>query len=193
MLVATGGAGGRLGISSAAVATAESGTNGGAVPDRVEVLVVVGVALDSAEGVDVGSGVAARGSAGVAAPEGAFDAGTEDSCPSICFCHNSGRTSIKRFLYQQSGSLGLRRASAGKGDGRTGELTGVDSTARNQLVVRPRLDDQAILEDMDHVAVDNGRQAVRNNDRGPPLQELAQAVLDQALVERVEGRGLIPR
>lgn len=99
---------------------------------------------------------------------------------------------IKRFLYQQSGSLGLRRASAGKGDGRTGELTGVDSTARDQLVVRPRLDDQAILEDMDHVAVDNGRQAVRNNDRGPPLQEFAQAVLDQALVERVEGRGLIP-
>lgn len=94
LLVGTGGAGGRLGISSAAAtaATTESGTNGGAVPDRVGLLVVVGVAIDSAEGVDVGSGVAARGSAGVAVPEGAFDAGTEeeDSCPSICFCHNSG-------------------------------------------------------------------------------------------------------
>lgn len=55
--------------------------------------------------------------------------------------------------------------------------------------MRPRLDDQAILEDVDHVAVDNGRQAVRNDDRGPTLQEFAQAVLDQALVERVEGRG----
>lgn len=81
--------------------------------------------------------------------------------------------------------------------------------------MRPLLGNEAVLQHDDLVAVDDGRQAVRNRERGAALglraseredkgsvrdegederrgrggtHKLAQAVLDEAFVVRVEGR-----
>ena len=50
------------------------------------------------------------------------------------------------------------------------------------------LDDPAVLDDGDLVAALDGREAVRDHDRGAPLEERVDGALDVAL-----GRGIQPR
>ena len=53
--------------------------------------------------------------------------------------------------------------------------------AREQLVVRALLDDLAVLEHDDQVGVADRREAVRDDERGPAVQEAAERALDLAL------------
>ena len=57
----------------------------------------------------------------------------------------------------------------------------VEPALREQLVVRALLDDPAVLEDDDQVGVADRREAVRDDERGPAVQQAAERLLDLAL------------
>ena len=65
----------------------------------------------------------------------------------------------------------------------------VEAARREQLVVRAALDDLAVLERQHLVGVADGAQAVGDDERGPPVQQLLERVLDQPLGARVDRRG----
>ncbi len=58
---------------------------------------------------------------------------------------------------------------------------GVQPAPCQQLVVGPALDDRAGVDGEDDVGVADGRQPVRDGDRGPPLDERFERLLDDAL------------
>ena len=69
---------------------------------------------------------------------------------------------------------------------------GVASLRRQQLLVRPALDDAAVLHQQDQVGAPNRRQAMRDDERGASREQCRQRSLDQLLALRVEiARGLV--
>jgi S-adenosylmethionine:tRNA ribosyltransferase-isomerase len=65
----------------------------------------------------------------------------------------------------------------------------VDAPRRHQTVVRPALDDLSILHQKDDGCAPDRRQAVRDDERGPALQQLGHRGLDQLLALGVEVAG----
>src|SRR5690348_9794803 len=57
----------------------------------------------------------------------------------------------------------------------------VEAAAREQLVMRPALDDLAVLEHDDHVGVADRRESVGDDERRASLEERAQGGLDLPL------------
>src|SRR5581483_7376403 len=72
--------------------------------------------------------------------------------------------------------LGLRR-----GLGPVAVQRGVEAAPLEQLAVGALLDDAAVLEDDDQVGVADGRQAVGDDERRPPVQQPPQRALDRLL------------
>ncbi len=60
---------------------------------------------------------------------------------------------------------------------------------RQQFLVRAALDDDAVVEHQDHVGADDGRQPVRDHQRGAALGHAIELVLDVPLGVAVERRG----
>ena len=63
----------------------------------------------------------------------------------------------------------------------------VATTGEDQVLVRARLDDAAMVEHDDLVGVPHGREPVRDRDRRPPLGEPVERVLDEPFGLGVEG------
>ena len=61
--------------------------------------------------------------------------------------------------------------------------------ARHQLVVRPLLDDAAVLEDDDQVGVADRREPVRDHEGRAAREQRRSALLDPPLGADVDGRG----
>src|SRR5512145_1659867 len=65
---------------------------------------------------------------------------------------------------------------------------GVGAVRAQELGVRPGLDHAPALNDMDEVGAQDGGEAVRDDERGAPIGELAQRALDDAFGLTVERR-----
>ena len=65
----------------------------------------------------------------------------------------------------------------------------VHAALRDELLVRPHLDDAPLVEDDDAVGRADGRQAVRDDDRRAPAHDLLERALEARLGVRVDARG----
>src|SRR6202034_622469 len=92
---------------------------------------------------------------------------------------------------------GVNAPSAGKRDRRSLAFVrlllqlqpverGVAAASAQQLVVAAGLDDQAILDHENAIGMHDGRQPVRDDERGPALAEFADCLLHVALRFRIE-------
>src|SRR5207248_2407731 len=101
----------------------------------------------------------------------------------------SGTERQKSNLYSdQASPQTLPSASSGDPGCPVSIQAGIQAAPGKELVVRALFDDPAVLEDDDQVRVADRGQAVRDDERRPPGEELAERDLDPALGADVDRR-----
>ena len=65
----------------------------------------------------------------------------------------------------------------------------IGEAAIDQLLMRPDIDDLALLHDQDLIAIDQGGEAVGDDDHGPPAGDAQQVGIDHRFALRIEGAG----